>query len=289
MGTPDERSVPSVRVNRATAIFRRTSPTMGMRSIARWMMRRPLSFRYISTPVTLSAMMARITSGRYVTNASDTAMTMNVIFGELVLAAEVLEDVLERGDDPPEQDAADAEEDHEHDARVDHRPAELPLQLDGLLVVDGETLEDRVEDAAGLARLNEVAVEGVEHRRMPPERLAERLTLLDLGLDVEDDDLECGAVRLVREDVEALHDGQARVDHRGEEARECDEVLLADAAAEREAREGLALLLDLGRDELLLTKARLHGLLVIGLHLALSDLAGRATRFPDPLRHVAQT
>jgi hypothetical protein len=29
----------------------------------------------------------------------------------------------------------------------------------------------------------------------------------------------------------------------------------------------------------------LNGLFVVGLHLAFSDLTGRAARFPDPLRH----
>ena len=115
-------------------------------------------------------------------------MTICVIFGSASFDPRSLKNVLERGNDPPEQHAADPEEDHADHARVDHGSAELPFELHALLVVDGEALENRVEDAAGLACLNEVAIEVIEDPGMPPERLAERLALLDLRFHVGDDD-----------------------------------------------------------------------------------------------------
>ncbi len=119
------------------------------------------------------------------------------------------------------------DEDEDDDARVDHRAAHLAPQLHRLLDVDREAVEDGVEDAAHLAGLDEVDVEVVEDLRVPAERVAERRALLDAGLDVAEDDREVLVVGLSLEDIEALHDGQAGVDHRREEAREGDDVLLA--------------------------------------------------------------
>ena len=47
----------------------------------------------------------------------------------------------------------DADRDHEDRGRVDHRALDLALQLLGLLEVDREAVQDRVEDAADLAGL----------------------------------------------------------------------------------------------------------------------------------------
>ena len=156
--------------------------------------------------------------------------------GQLVLRAEVREHVLERRDDEAEQDAEHADEDDDDDGRIDHRAAHLALQLHVLLDVDREPVQDRVEDAADLAGLDEVHVEVVEDLRVPAERVAEGGALLDARLHVLEDVREELVVGLPLEDLEALHDGQAGVDHRREEAREGDEVLAADARADAEAR-----------------------------------------------------
>ena len=89
-------------------------------------------------------------------------MTTWVERGQLVLGAEVLEHLLEAGDDEDEQDREHADEDDDDDARVDHRAADLAPQLHGLLDVDREPIQDGVEDAADLAGLDEVHVEVVE-------------------------------------------------------------------------------------------------------------------------------
>ena len=159
------------------------------------------------------------------TKPRETAMTICVSDGELVLGPEVLEHLLEAGDDEDEQDREHAEEDDDDDRRVHHRAAHLALQLHRLLDVDREAIEDRVEDAADLARLDEVHVEVVEDLRVAPQRVAERGALLDARLHVAEDVREDLVVGLALQDVEALHDGQAGVDHRREEAREGDDVL----------------------------------------------------------------
>src|SRR5262249_49161413 len=149
-----------------------------------------------------------------------------------VIRAEILEDVLERRNDPAEENAEDAAEDDQDGARIDHRAAELTTQLDRLFVVDGETRQNRVEDAADLARLNEVDVERVEDLRVPAERVAEGGALLGARFDVAEHDREALVVRLVAEDVEALNDGKTGVDHRREETRERHDVLQVDARAD---------------------------------------------------------
>src|SRR5207248_8048463 len=91
-------------------------------------------------------------------------------------------------------------------------------------------------------------------------------------------------VQLPREDVEALHERQARVDHGRELAREDDQVLLPDAAAEGRnlELEGERLLADLEVYQRHRAEARGHLALVGGLHLSTADLARPGLPFPRP-------
>ena len=184
-----------------------------------------------------------------------------------------------------EEDREDAGEDDQDRGRVEERALDLALQLHVLLDVDRQAVQDRVEDTADLSGLDEVAVERVEDLRVPAERVAEGRALLHVRLHVAQDDLEELVVRLVPEDVEALHDGQTGVDHRREEAREGDQIFLADARADLEVCP-LGLLLDLGRVELLGAQARLDRVLGLGLHHALPDLSGLTSGFPCELGHI---
>src|SRR5262249_13035465 len=101
--------------------------------------------------------------------------------------------------------------------------------------------------------------------------------------------LEHGAEALVRllaaQDVEALDERQAGVDHRGEEAREGDEIPRADAGAEAELRPA-AFLRHPHRRELLLAEALIDNLFVVRLHRPALDLAGPAAGFPGKLCHA---
>ena len=121
---------------------------------------------------------------------------------------------------------------------------------------------------------------------MAAQRVAERRALLDVRLDVAQGRLEDHVLLLVGEDVEALHERQAGVDHRGELAREGDELFGADARAELEAAKRAALL-DLDGVELLLAQAVLDGGLRLGLHRALAQLAGARSRFPGKISHLS--
>jgi hypothetical protein len=78
--------------------------------------------------------------------------------------AEPLEQGGERRDDLPQDDPHDADRDQDHRGGVDHRGADRRAQLHDLLDVDGQALQDRVQDTARLAggaMLQVVVVEGL--------------------------------------------------------------------------------------------------------------------------------
>jgi hypothetical protein len=197
--------------------------------------------------------------------------------GELVVRAEVFEDALELRDDEAEEADEQADEDHQDDRRVDEGAGDLALQLDRLLVVLREAVQDGVEDAADLSGLDEVRVELIEDLGVPAQRVAEGHALLDRGLHVREHDGEALIVGLALEDVEALHDGQACVDHGREETREGDEIFRADARAELDVgdvAEIEGLLLDLDRHQAVVPQAVLGRLDRFGLELTLAGLPG---------------
>ena len=125
-----------------------------------------------------------------------------------------------------------AEEDDEDDAWISHRPAHLAFELHVLFDVDGQAVQNRVENAADLTGLNEVHVKMIEDLGVSPERLAERRALLDARFDVAQDDPEVLVVGLSLQDIETLDDGQTRIDHRRKQAGERDEVFRTDAGAD---------------------------------------------------------
>ena len=90
------------------------------------------------------------------------------------LALEVGEDVLEDRDEEHEHPGEDEEREAEDERRVDHRALHAALDLHLLLDLDGDAVEDRVEDAGGLARLDHRDVQAVEDLRMPRHRLREQ-------------------------------------------------------------------------------------------------------------------
>ena len=78
------------------------------------------------------------------------------------LATEVLEHLLEGWNDLHQHQDHHADGDHQDRGGIDHRALHLSPQGVGLLQVDRQAIQDGVEDAADLAGLNEVHVEGVE-------------------------------------------------------------------------------------------------------------------------------
>src|SRR5882762_4226691 len=91
-----------------------------------------------------------------------------------------------------------------------------------------------------LARLDQIHEQVVEVQRMLPERLMERSASFDVGLDLEDQSLHCGLVIAVADDLECLHQRNARGEHSGELAGEDRDIARIDPAA----RVALTLLAD---------------------------------------------
>ena len=98
--------------------------------------------------------------------------------GRRELAAEVLEHLGEGRDHLDQHQDHDADRDHEHRGRVDHRALDLAGQRVGLLEVDRQAVQDGVEDAADLAGLDQVHVERVEGLRVLAQRVGEGGALL---------------------------------------------------------------------------------------------------------------
>ena len=109
--------------------------------------------------------------------------------------------------------------------RIDHRRLDLALQLDGLFDVDREALQNGVENTARLAGRDHVAEQRVEHFRVALHRLGQRHAAFDVGAGLQNDLREVLVLLLVAENVEALHERQAGVDHDRELPREDGEVL----------------------------------------------------------------
>ncbi len=126
---------------------------------------------------------------------------------------------------------------------------------DRLFDVGSKTLEDGVENTTGLARGDHVDVEIVEGCRVFAHRLGERGPALHILSHLEDDFLKDLVVLLLTEDVEALHQRQAGVDHHRELAGKDREVFRLDATAELRQGDLLAFLLDGGDDDLLATES----------------------------------
>ena len=116
--------------------------------------------------------------------------------------------------------------------RVDHRRLHLALQLHGLFDVGRQALENRVEDTARLARRHHVGEQRVERLRVLAHRVGERGARLDVGARLQNDGREVLVLFLRAENVEALDERQAGVDHHRELAGEDGEVLGADLLAD---------------------------------------------------------
>jgi hypothetical protein len=95
-------------------------------------------------------------------------------------AAEGREDLLE-GRDHEDHDHRDHHEGHhQHRDRVHQRRLDLALDGQRLLLVDRQAVEQRLQDAAGLAGFDQVAVQRIEVQRV----LAEGRGQAGAGLDV---------------------------------------------------------------------------------------------------------
>src|SRR5207247_11012770 len=80
-------------------------------------------------------------------------------------------------------------------------------------------------------RSSDLHVQVVEVERMLAERLMQRSAPLDVGLDVEDEPLHGRLVIAGADDLEPLHQRNARGEHRGQLAAEDGDIARVDLAA----------------------------------------------------------
>src|ERR1700738_2349175 len=117
---------------------------------------------------------------------------------------------------------------------------------------------------------------------MLAERLMERRAAFDVGLDLQDQPLHCGLFIAVGDDLESLHQRNARGQHGGELAAEERDIARMDLAA----RAALALLADARRRHALTAQFRAQGLLIGREALALDAGTARVLALPGE-RNVA--
>src|SRR5207244_690036 len=174
------------------------------------------------------------------------------------VGAESLVQALELRNHEDQQDHRHDDRDRQHRRRVEQRLLHLLLQGLGLFLVGGHLVQERFEGAGMLARFHEIHVQVVEVQRMLAERLVERRAALDIGLDVEDELLHGGLLMPVADDLEGLHERDARGKHGSELAAEYRDVAGIDLAAGA----GLALLADSRRRHALAAQLGAQRLLV---------------------------
>ena len=210
------------------------------------------------------------------------------------MPTEALEESCEDRDDLPQDDVDDDDGDRHNRQRIDHRGVDLRLQFDVLFNVGRQTLENGVENTAGLAGGDHVDVEVVEGLRVFAHRLGEGRAAFNVLAHLKDDLLEGRVVLLLPENVETLDERKTGIDHHRKLAGEDRDVLRLDAAAELGQRDLFALLLDGGDDDLLPAECRNHRILAVadqdaGLRGAVAVAAlplktGHVQRPPCPLR-----
>src|SRR5260370_25456526 len=122
---------------------------------------------------------------------------------------------------------------------------------------------------------------------MIPQGIGEGGAGFDLGLDWENNLLECRVVELGSENVEALHQRQARVDHRCELTGENQQILATHPTGAGDLEAELEWpFLDLGWIETHRAKAVVHRLDVVGLHFSLLQLPSLGFGLPLPMENA---
>jgi hypothetical protein len=137
----------------------------------------------------------------------------------------------ENRDDLPKQQDDHRRRNAEYGNGINHGRLHGPFQLDVLFDVARQALENGIENTARLAGFHHVVIERIENLLVLLHRSGQRGAALDRSTHSGEDLLEGLVLLLARENLEALHEGQARVDHHGELAGEDGQLLRFDARA----------------------------------------------------------
>src|SRR5207245_6041346 len=157
------------------------------------------------------------------------------------VGAEAREHSLGSRDQENHEDRGDDKRNDDDRDRVEERRFDLRFDAEDLFFVGSQALQEVFENPGLLAGRNEVAVQGVEVKRVLPERRGERGARLHVGLDPHQQPRYRRVGVAFADDVERLKERHAGFHHRRHLAGKEAIVLLADLAAPPEA-----LLVDLG-------------------------------------------
>ena len=138
--------------------------------------------------------------------------------------AEPLEQRFELRNHVDQQDRRHDDGDDDDGGRIEQRLLDLLLDGLGLFLVGGDLVEQRLERAGLLAGRDEAHEQVVEVQRMLRERVRERRAAFDVALDREDQLLHRGVLVAGADDVERLHERDARGHHRRQLPREDRDV-----------------------------------------------------------------
>src|SRR5262249_31564164 len=108
------------------------------------------------------------------------------------VSAESLEQTLELGNYEDKQDERDYDCNREHRSRIEQGLLDLLLQGLGFLLVGCNLVEQGLERAGLLARLDEIDKEIVKIQRVLGQRFMERRATFDVGLNIQNQLLHGG-------------------------------------------------------------------------------------------------
>ena len=141
----------------------------------------------------------------------------------------------------PEQQCDDAGSDRYHAHRIDESRLDGALQFDVLFDVRRKTLQNGIQNTAGLTGLDHVDVQGIEDFWRAAHRRREGRAALDLTARSGQDLLKDLVLLLARQNLKTLYERQTGIDHDRELSREDRELLGLHAATESGHAEFLAL------------------------------------------------
>jgi hypothetical protein len=146
------------------------------------------------------------------------------------VGAEALEQALELRDHEHQQDRGDDERDDQHGGRIGQRLLDLLLDRLGLFLVGGDLVEQVLQRARLLARVDQVHEQVVEVQRVLGEGVRQGRAAFEVHLDRGEQLLHARVLVARRHDVEGLHQRDARLQHGRELPAEDRDVLGRDLA-----------------------------------------------------------